>query len=182
MTTYFNWRKMWDIIYAVDVDNADAEIAMIKLIKLLRKSHGSFNIQNNCLIFVEHYDLMDYKWSTSVIGSTDKRYQTEKNKEVLKKIEEERSVVKWLLDYVNMRFDGFDEIYLKVFFDRNFLDYGIERIKTKYGLHNDRYYSVIETSEYLIKRAWCLLSPPQSILDIVNEDLNTIQKEMMKEM
>ncbi|MEG2836420.1 hypothetical protein, partial [Anaerorhabdus sp.] len=161
MTSYISWKKMWDVIYAVEFEDADSTVAMDKLVKILRSAHGTIKVEKNKLVFMEQYDLMDYKWSTSVIGSTEQRYQTEKAQQVIERIEEERSVIKWLLGYVNMRFDGFDEIYLKIFFDRNFSDFNTQKIKVKYGINNRRYYAKMETSEYLVKRAWCLLSPPQ---------------------
>ncbi|MEF9967895.1 MAG: hypothetical protein RR766_05210 [Longicatena sp.] len=182
MTMYISWKKMWDIIYAVEFEGAPSTNAMMELIKLLRTAHGAIKLEKNELVFIEHYDLMDYKWSTSVIGSSEKRYQTEKHKQVIEKIEEERRVVAWLLDYVNMRFYDFEEIYLNIFYDRYFFDNNIEKIKVKYRINNIRYYAIIETSEYLVKRAWCLLSPPQQILDMANEQLENIQLQMMKEM
>ncbi|MEG3040197.1 MAG: hypothetical protein RR788_07860, partial [Erysipelotrichaceae bacterium] len=96
---------MWDVIYAVEFEGADSTVAMDKLVKILRSAHGTIKVEKNELVFIEQYDLMDYKWSTSVIGSTEQRYQTEKAQQVIERIEEERSVIKWLLGYVNMRFD-----------------------------------------------------------------------------
>ncbi|MEG0359798.1 MAG: hypothetical protein RR598_11085, partial [Anaerorhabdus sp.] len=66
MTSYISWKKMWDVIYAVEFEGADSTVAMNKLIELLLTAHGTIKVEKNELVFMEQYDLMDYKWSTSV--------------------------------------------------------------------------------------------------------------------
>lgn len=170
MKIYISWKSTWDILYENEFNGANPDISMLKLIKLLRKGHGTYDVRDNKLIFVEYYDLMDYKWSTSVIASSEKKYKVEKRENLLLKIEEEREVITWLLDQVNNRFDGYDQIYLNVFFERNFLDNNIRLIRAKHSLHNNRYYEIVESAEYLVKRAWCLLTPPKALLDMIESN------------
>lgn len=167
MNTYISWNLVWPIIFAVEFEHADNEIAMIKIIKILNKAHGTYMIEKNKLMFTEHFDLLDYKWSTSVIASEDKRYKVKSNEYQFRRIEQERIVIRWLLNNVNEQFDSYDDIFLKVFFDRNFLNLSVEKIKSKYNLSNKKYYMIIEVGEYLFKRAWCLLTPPKELLDMI---------------
>lgn len=167
MTQYINWSLIWNILKSVEYENADPDMALIKLVELLRKAHGSYAIQNKKIIFIEQYDFLDYKWSSSIIGSDDSAMRIEKKEEFIKKIHEEQSCIKWLLDHLNSWFYPRDEMYLKVFFQRYFLDRNVSDTMKKLNLNNRSFYVAMKNAEYLAKRAWLLLKPPKAMLDLL---------------
>ncbi len=132
MNKYINWKDIWSILKAVEYEGADSDVALVKLVELLRNAHGGYDVRNNKIMFIEQYDYMDYKWSSSIIGSDDPQMRIQQKEELINKIQEEKECVEWLIEHLNERFYNRDEIYLKVFFERYFFDNNISKIKKKF--------------------------------------------------
>lgn len=164
---YISWKDVWSILKEVEYEDADPDLALVKLVQLLCQAHGSYSICNHKLIFIEYYDYMDYRWSSSIIGSEDPEMRIEQKEELIKKIYEEQECVKRLIKDLNERFYNRDEIYLKVFFEKYFLNNTVSKIKKKFNIHNDRYYVIMKNAQYLAKRSWLLLKPPKAIMNLV---------------
>lgn len=170
MNKYITWSDLWYPIRAVEYENEDAELTMLKLIGMLKKrAHGRFAVQKNQIIYIRDYNYDDYKWSTSIMGSEEQAYRVEQNKKLLDAIHVEEACIDWLLDHVNDEFEGWDDVYLKVFFERYYEDASVDSIKIKYQINNRRYYSIQETVEYLVKMAWLLINPPQELIDMIGD-------------
>lgn len=167
MDRYINFSDLWKILKGVEYDNEDSDLALQSLINLLKSAHGSYDIRNNKLIFIEHYDYLDYKYSSSIIGSEDEKLKIMQKEKLLFKIESEREVILWMLNRFNDCFYECDESYLEVFYDRYFLNCDVRYIFDKYRINRKKYYRIMENAEYLAKRAWLLLKPSKGILEML---------------
>lgn len=167
MDRYINFSDLWKVLKGVEYEGEDTDLALQNLINLLKLAHGSYDIRDNQLIFIEHYNYLDYKYSSSVIGSDDEKLRVEQKEKLLFKIESERSVILWMLNKLNDCFYDHDEVYLEVFYDRYFLNCDVRHIFEKYRINRKKYYRIMENAEYLAKRAWLLVEPKKDMLEML---------------
>ncbi|MDQ0363238.1 hypothetical protein [Breznakia pachnodae] len=165
MDKYINWDETWQVLEDRDRDRIDETTAFNRLINIFKQAHGSYLLQNGKIVFRENYDLMDYRYSTSVIGSDNKDWKVEQSKKLSDRINEERDVLAFYLDRINSTFKSYSPIFLELLYDRYFDDMTVREILKKREINNKRYYYVIESSEYLFKEATLILKPSPQITE-----------------
>ena len=163
--SYVSWDNTWQVLEDRDRDRIDENVAFDRLIKIFKNAHGNFMIRNNKLMFRGEYDYTSYKFSTSVIGSDDEHYKVEQSRLLINKISEEQSVLKFYLDRINDAFESYSPMNLQLLYDRYFNGLSTTSIQKKYALHKNKYYYIIETSEYLAKEAMLLIKPSPAMIE-----------------
>lgn len=163
MDKYISWDETWQVLEDRDRDRIDETTAFNRLINIFKQAHGSYLLQNGKIVFRENYDLMDYRYSTSVIGSDNKDWKVEQSKRLSNRINEERDVLAFYLDRINSTFKPYKTIYIELLYDRYFQDMKTEDIQRKYRINKKKYYHFIECSEYWFKEAILILKPSPQI-------------------
>lgn len=176
-TKYISFDDIWNILSDVEYNNGDPSLALVSMCELLMRTGVSIFVNNNELVALVDFDYSDYKYSTSVIGGEDEKYRTETMKQQVDRIAEAKRCIEWITGHINFRFHKHDPIYLNVFYERYFLNQNINDIKKKYAMNNKRYYAIIETAEYLAKRAWLLITPPPAFLAFVEGKWDPIKNK-----
>lgn len=124
---------------------------------------------------------MDYRYSTSVIGSDHIDWKVEQSKKLSDRINEERDVLAFYLDRINSTFKPYSPIFLELLYDRYFDDMTVREILKKRRINNKRYYRVIEGSEYWFKEATLILKPSPQITAHI-EKLEKLAKERQEKL
>ncbi|MFV0380921.1 MAG: hypothetical protein ACK5KR_01600 [Breznakia sp.] len=176
MDKYISWDEVWKISFDREKEVIDETTAFHKFVNVFKHIHGGFVLQNKKIVFKENYDLKDYRYSTSIIGSNNERWKVEQFKRLLEQIHEEQDVIDFYLKRINSIFKPYKPIFLELLYDRYFQSMKIENIQKKYKINNKKYYYIIESSEYLFKDAVMILKPPPQIIEHIKM-LEKNQKE-----
>ncbi|MEG2684790.1 MAG: hypothetical protein RR929_01870 [Erysipelotrichaceae bacterium] len=169
MRKYLNCGSFWKVIEDVEYNNLEPDVGFMKIIKLLLSANGTYFIHCNELIFVENYDYMDYKYSSSIIGSSDDQLRIEKADVLLSKINDERYAIQLFVKNINSYFKDYDPICLKLFFENYLCEYKVRKISKINSISNSTYYDYIDCAEYLFKRAFCLYTPNKGMLEMSSD-------------
>lgn len=178
MNKYITWKETWAILEARELDKIDETTAFYRFINVLRLGFGRYTMINNQLVFIEMENPMNYKYSTSVIGSDHPTWKVEKGKMLVDRIVEERDVVDFYLERINDEFSQYKKIYLPLFFDRYFNSLSVNDIQKKYNISKRKYYSLMEAAEHCFKKAVMIWKPPnyreqiQKNLDMATKIMN----------
>lgn len=168
MKNYLSWRKIWNILEGVEFNGEDSQLAMIELIHLIESAQGSISKKDGKIIFIERYrDYLAYKYSSSIVGADDPQFQIEKKEHFINAVVEEKFCVLWLLNRINSAFTLFPALYFDVFFDRHFYHDNVRFLINKYHLHNDKYYDIIQASEFEVKKKLLLITPVPALLEML---------------
>ena len=165
MDKYISWDETWQVLEDREREIIDETVAFDRLVKIFKQAHGTYLLKNGKIIFEGDYDLLDYRYSTSVIGSEEQKWRVEQSKKLLDRVNEERDVLDFYLDRINSTFEPYKPIFLELLYERYFQAMKTEDIQKKYRINKKRYYYVMETSEYWFKEATLILKPFPAIVE-----------------
>lgn len=93
----------------------------------------------------------NYKYSTDILNSDDPNRKRESFEDLVKCMEEEEFIVKYLLDFLNMYLCKFEPLVAKVILDRLILKMSVRDIMNKEQIYRKQYYKYYKTGLYYAK-------------------------------
>ncbi|MEG0411164.1 MAG: hypothetical protein RR538_09425 [Erysipelotrichaceae bacterium] len=163
MQTYVKMNDLYNIVYDANYNYVDENVAMERIMELFNNRSGKFSIINGELQFTPNYDRMNYKWSTSVIGSDNEKYKVENQKKLFDAIEEEIATFEYIIDDINNCMKGYPKEMKEMFVRRYINNEKVRFILSKMHISRKYYYKYIEAGEWLFKTEIGIKNPPKQI-------------------
>lgn len=160
MKEFFSHVEYDDVLFRCRKKEITPAEALKEIVDLLDQSRINIFLDKGKLKYISLYNASDYiNYTSSIIKIPDKNCMSNHNQviDVMTCIDEELRIVKDIIGKINEAFDSYNPLWQKVWVERFIFKQKVEKVIQNNKINNKRYYSIMNNSEWLLKKSFNLV-------------------------